>query len=146
MKKINITVFVLLITTALWAQHSVTGNFSAHSNVEIRLKGFNGFTEQVFSQDTISVEGNFSLPYPHSYTGMAGIEIKDQGIGIPKEEQKQLFERFFRARNTYNIEGTGIGLNIVKQYVELMNGTIDFESQMNNGSTFKVKWPKPNEK
>ena len=74
------------------------------------------------------------------------IEIKDQGIGIPKEEQKQLFERFFRARNTYNIEGTGIGLNIVKQYVELMNGTIDFKSQMNNGSTFKVKWPKPNEK
>ena len=74
------------------------------------------------------------------------LEIEDQGIGIPKEEQEKLFERFFRARNAQNIEGTGIGLNIVRQYVELMDGTIDFKSESNNGSTFIVKWTKPDKK
>ena len=71
------------------------------------------------------------------------LEIQDQGIGIPEEEQDKLFERFFRAKNAQNIQGTGLGLNIVKQYVELMDGTIDFKSKTNKGSTFLVKWPKP---
>ncbi|MBC8757644.1 PAS domain-containing protein [Kordia sp. YSTF-M3] len=71
------------------------------------------------------------------------IKISDEGIGIPKEEQKNLFERFFRAKNAYNIEGTGLGLNIVKQYVELMDGSIDFTSEENNGTTFQIKLPKP---
>ena len=71
------------------------------------------------------------------------IKIKDEGIGIPKEEQKNLFERFFRAKNAHNIEGTGLGLNIVKQYVELMDGTISFTSGATNGTTFQIKLPKP---
>jgi signal transduction histidine kinase len=74
------------------------------------------------------------------------LEIEDQGIGIPKEEQEKLFERFFRASNAQNIEGTGLGLNIVKQYVELMHGVIDFKSRTNKGATFIVKWPKTNKK
>ncbi|MFT5754639.1 MAG: PAS domain S-box-containing protein [Flavobacterium sp.] len=74
------------------------------------------------------------------------LEIKDQGIGIPEDEQAKLFGLFFRARNTQNIEGTGLGLNIVKQYVELLDGTIDFKSEINKGATFLVKWPKPNKK
>ncbi|CAN5186524.1 hypothetical protein BH23BAC2_BH23BAC2_01640 [soil metagenome] len=48
------------------------------------------------------------------------ITIKDQGIGIPEEEQKNMFSKFFRAKNTGNIQGTGLGLTIVKKYVELM--------------------------
>jgi signal transduction histidine kinase len=71
-------------------------------------------------------------------------EIQDQGIGVPKEEQDKLFERFFRAKNAYNIEGTGLGLNIVKQYVELLGGTINFKSILNTGTTFLVKLPKSN--
>jgi PAS domain S-box-containing protein len=74
------------------------------------------------------------------------LEVKDQGIGIPEDEQAKLFGLFFRAKNTQNIEGTGLGLNIVKQYVELLDGTIDFKSQINKGATFLVKWPKPNKK
>ncbi|AUC84638.1 hybrid sensor histidine kinase/response regulator [Polaribacter sp. ALD11] len=70
------------------------------------------------------------------------LEVKDEGIGIPAEEQDKLFDRFFRAKNAYNIEGTGLGLNIVKQYVELMNGTIDFKSKINTGTTFLLKLPK----
>lgn len=69
------------------------------------------------------------------------IEIEDQGIGIPKEEQKDLFQRFFRAKNATNIEGTGLGLNIVKQYVKLMNGSVGFKSELNVGSTFYIVLP-----
>jgi two-component system, LuxR family, sensor kinase FixL len=66
------------------------------------------------------------------------ISIKDEGIGIPTEDQKYMFDRFFRAHNATNIQGTGIGLNIVKKYVELMGGTLTFDSKENKGSTFTV--------
>ena len=69
------------------------------------------------------------------------IRITDQGIGIPEEEQQHLFTRFFRAHNVENIQGTGLGLNIVKRYVDLMHGTIQFESKLGQGSTFIVNLP-----
>ena len=69
------------------------------------------------------------------------IEVIDQGIGIPKTEQKNLFSRFFRAKNATNIKGTGLGLNIVKSYLDLLNGNINFESRENVGSKFIVKIP-----
>ncbi len=75
----------------------------------------------------------------------AVIEITDPGIGIPLEEQKHLFLRFFRAKNAVNIEGTGLGLNIVKQYTELMGGTIKFKSKINSGTTVWVSLPTQNE-
>ena len=71
----------------------------------------------------------------------AVIEITDTGIGIPTEEHKHLFLRFFRAKNAANIEGTGLGLNIVKQYTELMGGTIEFNSELNSGTTVWVSLP-----
>jgi PAS domain S-box-containing protein len=69
------------------------------------------------------------------------IKVKDQGIGIPKEEQDHLFERFFRAKNVTNIQGTGLGLNIVGKYLEAMNGKIDFISELDKGTTFTVTIP-----
>jgi signal transduction histidine kinase len=69
------------------------------------------------------------------------IEVTDHGVGIPVEEQKYLFNRFFRAKNVTNIEGTGLGLNIVKKYVDLMKGTVTVESQLNQGTTFTVAIP-----
>lgn len=66
------------------------------------------------------------------------IIVKDQGIGIPTEEQKHLFERFFRAQNVTNIQGTGLGLNIVKRYVDLLQGEIQFESSESQGTTFII--------
>lgn len=64
------------------------------------------------------------------------IKVTDHGIGIPKEEQAHMFERFFRAKNVTNIQGTGLGLNIVAKYLEAMNGRIEFESELNKGTTF----------
>jgi len=69
------------------------------------------------------------------------IAVKDSGIGIPEEEQKEMFNRFFRAKNVTNIEGTGLGLSIVKKYIELLNGKIWFESELNVGTTFFVEIP-----
>ena len=70
-----------------------------------------------------------------------GISIKDEGRGIPKNEQQHLFERFFRAGNVTSIEGTGLGLSIVKQYTELMEGNISFKSEQNVGTTFMLTFP-----
>lgn len=67
--------------------------------------------------------------------------VRDKGIGIPEEEQKNLFGKFFRARNALNIQGTGLGLNIVTRYVELLDGTIEFTSKLNEGTTFTVTFP-----
>ncbi|WP_420581734.1 ATP-binding protein, partial [Reichenbachiella sp.] len=67
------------------------------------------------------------------------IRVIDHGIGIPKEDQKHLFDKFFRANNASHIQGTGLGLNIVKKYLELIQGTINFESTEGQGSTFTLK-------
>jgi len=69
------------------------------------------------------------------------IIISDNGIGIPKEDQKHLFEAFFRAHNTGNIPGTGLGLNIVTRYTSLMNGKVRCKSQVGEGTTFTITFP-----
>ena len=69
------------------------------------------------------------------------VAIKDNGIGIPEEDQKHLFEAFFRAHNTGNIPGTGLGLNIVTRYTNLMKGEISFKSQINKGTSFTLSFP-----
>jgi signal transduction histidine kinase len=69
------------------------------------------------------------------------LEVNDYGIGIPKEEQGKIFERFFRAANATNIEGTGLGLHIVKKYVEILGGTISFYSIPNIQTCFKIEIP-----
>jgi len=69
------------------------------------------------------------------------VTIKDNGIGIPESDQKHLFEAFFRAHNTGNIPGTGLGLNIVARYAALMNGRVYFESNVNEGTSFTISFP-----
>lgn len=71
--------------------------------------------------------------------------IQDAGIGIPKDDQKRLFETFYRATNATKIEGTGLGLAIVKKSVELHGGTISVHSEVGEGTTFIVTLPLPNE-
>lgn len=68
--------------------------------------------------------------------------VKDNGIGIPEEDHSALFQPFFRAHNTGNIPGTGLGLNIVHRYVSLMDGRIHFESTFGKGTEFILSFPK----
>ena len=69
------------------------------------------------------------------------IQIKDEGIGIPANEQKHMFNRYFRAENALLNQGTGIGLNIVKTHLENLGGNITFISQENIGSSFTITIP-----
>lgn len=69
------------------------------------------------------------------------LTVRDHGIGIPAAEQKHVFERFFRAKNAATTQGTGLGLNIVKRYLDLMGGTIGFSSEEGRGTTFTVTLP-----
>jgi signal transduction histidine kinase len=66
--------------------------------------------------------------------------VRDEGIGIPKEQKVYLFERFFRADNAINIQGTGLGLFIVRKYLDNLNGSIDFESEEGVGTKFTVSF------
>ncbi|MFP5470999.1 MAG: PAS domain S-box protein [Bacteroidia bacterium] len=72
--------------------------------------------------------------------GRLHIHVEDDGIGIPNEEQKNLFTRFYRAKNVINIQGTGLGLNIVKHYLGLLNGEISFKS-IEGKTIFEVSIP-----
>ncbi len=67
--------------------------------------------------------------------------VRDQGIGIPEDDQARLFTAFVRGSNTANIPGTGLGLIIVKQAVDLHRGSIHFESQSGVGTTITVVIP-----
>lgn len=67
--------------------------------------------------------------------------ITDKGVGIPENDQKFIFNRYFRAENVLNIQGVGIGLNIVKTHLENLGGTISFKSQENKGSVFFAELP-----
>lgn len=69
------------------------------------------------------------------------IKVSDCGIGIPAAEQKHLFSSFFRASNVSNIYGTGLGLTIVQQCVQMHNGTVSIESELNKGTTVTVSLP-----
>ncbi|GAL72479.1 PAS domain-containing sensor histidine kinase [Jejuia pallidilutea] len=73
--------------------------------------------------------------------GVTSFTIKDQGIGIPEKDQKNIFNRYFRAGNVLHTQGTGIGLNIVKSHLENLGGTIVFKSEEGKGSTFTLTLP-----
>lgn len=71
------------------------------------------------------------------------LSVSDDGIGIPKEDQTKIFAKFFRAGNAVRsfTDGSGLGLSVVKAYVEESGGTISFESEENVGTTFTVRFP-----
>lgn len=68
-------------------------------------------------------------------------QVKDYGIGIPESDHQHMFTRFFRANNVDTIQGTGLGLTIVKRYLDLMDGKIWFESKEGEGTTFFIEIP-----
>jgi two-component system phosphate regulon sensor histidine kinase PhoR len=75
--------------------------------------------------------------------GFSFVEVKDYGIGIPKEDQKKIYEKFFRVGSglVHNVKGTGLGLSIVKHIVEAHKGIVELESEPGEGSLFRLKFP-----
>lgn len=72
------------------------------------------------------------------------LTVQDNGLGISKEDQEHLFERFFRGANVTNIQGTGLGLHIVGRYIEIMDGKIEFFSELEKGTRFIITFKKEN--
>ncbi|WP_332369637.1 PAS domain-containing sensor histidine kinase [Spirosoma telluris] len=77
----------------------------------------------------------------HCQVDVFQLIIRDHGIGISTEDQKHLFERFFRARNATNFAGTGLGLHIVARYLDLLGGTIELTSELGEGTTVILTFP-----
>jgi signal transduction histidine kinase len=73
--------------------------------------------------------------------GKAFLAVTDQGIGISEEDQQHLFSSFFRGKNALNIQGTGLGLHIVKRYADLLGGTLSLKSKLNKGTTITLMIP-----
>lgn len=71
----------------------------------------------------------------------ATIEVRDEGMGVSEEDQQHLFTSFFRGKNVINIQGTGLGLHIVKRYLDLIGGSIHLQSALQQGTTFIVTIP-----
>lgn len=69
------------------------------------------------------------------------IDIRDEGFGIPPEDQKHIGTRFFRASNAVNVPGTGLGLNIVMSYLHTLHGELSFVSEQGIGTTFTITLP-----
>ena len=92
-----------------------------------------------YSNNDSSIEVSTYTDIHHAY-----LKVKDNGIGIPLEDQSRIFERFYRVDKSHSraTGGTGLGLSIVKHAVKLSHGTIALESELNKGSTFTVAFPK----
>lgn len=88
-----------------------------------------------------SNEGSIIRVQSKKDSNLFQICVKDEGIGISKEDQKHLFDRFFRGANVTNIQGTGLGLHIVARYTELMHGKVIIESELNKGTSICVNFP-----
>ena len=91
-----------------------------------------------------SGEGSLIRVQIHSDDAQITMVMSDQGIGISPEDKAHLFEQFYRAKNSANIPGTGLGLHIVAKYVELMQGTISLQSELNKGTTITLTLPYEN--
>jgi PAS domain S-box-containing protein len=92
-----------------------------------------------FSSDTSTINIKSS-----NQNQMVVVSFKDEGIGISKEDQQHLMERFFRGANAGNIQGTGLGLHIISKYAEMMNGNIQCRSQLEKGTEFIVTFNSKN--
>jgi PAS domain S-box-containing protein len=88
-----------------------------------------------------SDEGNPIYVHSTVADGTATVSVKDEGLGISEEDQQHLFSSFFRGRNATNIQGTGLGLHIVKRYLDLLGGEVFLKSELGKGTTITFTIP-----
>jgi signal transduction histidine kinase len=108
------------------------------SDVELLYQIFENLLSNALKYSKDGQEVDFSIWAEEGYLKAI---IKDRGIGIPKSEQDQLFDRFFRAKNVGIIEGSGLGLSIVKKSMDVLHGEISFISEQGKGTTFTLSIP-----
>lgn len=127
--------------TSSWQQLTVTSRHR-HLIAELDEKLLRSILTNIlsnsirYSRDRTSINLQLS-----KRKGQVIFRVTDQGIGIPREDLPYLFEPFHRGKNVSNIPGTGLGLNIVKRFVDLHNGQIKVKSKLNLGTTFTIALP-----
>lgn len=102
----------------------------------------NTITNLVTNAIKYSPEGSPVHLHTSVKNGALDFSVIDRGMGIPPGDQAHLFEPFFRAQNVLTIQGTGLGLHLVKRYLDLMGGKISYASTTGKGSTFKITIPR----
>ncbi|MFD3292644.1 PAS domain-containing sensor histidine kinase [Aquirufa sp. KTFRIE-69F] len=114
----------------------LASDFSCFQDASILRKViFNGLSNALkFSQKEIILK-------VEKQTNQVLITIIDQGIGISEEDQKHLFERFFRGGNATVIQGTGLGLHLVDRYMRLLGGSVQIKSELNKGTELHIRFP-----
>lgn len=95
-----------------------------------------------YSEESTKIEIN----YKSFNSNQISISINDEGIGIDKEDLSLIFEPFNRARNVGSVSGSGLGLSIVKSMVELLNGEVHIESELNKGTNITITIPDAKDK
>jgi signal transduction histidine kinase len=156
----NINVTVKSIDFGLIIEEAISEIASNVSDKEITLKFINHYNRKI-STDPLLVrevvtnllsnaikytppQGKIVLRLSrHEKTGRLVFSIKDNGYGIPHLAQNHIFSKFYRAKNAVknDVSGTGLGLYLVKQIVETINGDLWFKSKTNEGSTFYFALP-----
>ncbi len=142
-EEVNLKMFIAEISTEMQSMLTgkqtiseiYTGSEIVHLDPKIlRNILFNLVSNAIkFSPDNVVIELSANVT-----ENTAEIIVSDHGIGISKEDQQHLFERFFRGSNAMHVQGTGLGLNIVARYVELMGGTIRVDSVQNEGTKVTI--------
>ncbi len=138
-----------LVRRACESQQEISSNHKIHMDIDALPERYSGDSKLLY-QVAANLLSNAVKYSPDAdridVTGRAtddGLEIaiRDFGVGIPENEQPKLCQRFFRATTSTGIQGTGIGLNLVKALVEMHGGVIEITSIEGEGSTFTVKLP-----
>jgi PAS domain S-box-containing protein len=134
-------------------QNVISQNFRFIKNRKINVTTFGRINESDFDEKLVSHVFSNLISNAIKYSELdvnidlkqslkeTTISIKDHGIGIPKADLNRLFNSFFRASNSKDFQGTGLGLVIVKNFIEMHNGTIDIITEEGQGSEFIVKLP-----
>jgi PAS domain S-box-containing protein len=121
-------------------KNSHTDQITSDKNL-IRNILFNLVSNAIKFSDAFTTIGIHSENRNHSTI----ISVKDKGMGISDEDKMHMFTSFYRGKNALNIQGTGLGLHIVKRYVDLLGGTIQIESELNQGTTITLAIPTKNQ-
>ncbi len=120
-------------------------NINAPAKISIDTKFFRQIVSNLLSNaikySPNTSEVNFTISLTSDRIPQLLLEFKDQGIGIPLNDQEKIFDHFYRAQNVGMIVGTGLGMAIIKNSVDILGGTIQLTSVENKGTTVKVKLP-----
>jgi signal transduction histidine kinase len=120
----------------------ITIKSSISSQVEIDIKMMRHVLTNLLSNAIkFSPEDSVIEVGAEEKNNLLHLSVRDSGIGISKEDQERLFERFFRGDNAANIQGTGLGLYLISRYTELAKGRIEWDSSLGKGTTFHIFLP-----